>query len=623
MATAAVMQTGAITRDPAKLFPSAGVTVERRDDGALILRSSAPLPPTPRCVGEWLVHWAKTAPERDFLCERTGPEPGSPWRRMTYSMALARVEAIATFLLRARLSAETPIMVLSENSIEHGLLSLAASHTGIPIASVSPAYSLMSKDHAKLKGITRALSPGVIYVADGAQFSSALAAIADLHEAKIIAGKNASGAMLSFADLLADADAARVAQAFARVTPDTIAKILFTSGSTGEPKGVINTQRMLTYSQEAKAWEWPFIAWQPPVVLDWLPWSHTFGANHNFNLILRNGGTLYIDGGRPAPALFHKTIENLRDVACNISFNVPAAYALLVQAMRKDATLRDAFFAHLQVVFYAAAALPQNVWNDLRELALESVGEPVVLVSGWGSTETAPLATDCYFQAERSGNIGVPAPGVTLKLVPNGDKLEIRVRGANVTPGYWRRDDLTRAAFDDEGFYRIGDAVRFADPQHPEKGLYFDGRVSEDFKLTSGTWVSVGQLRMKGIECLAPVAQDIVVAGQDRDRIGFLVFANLAACRQLAGDDGSAAPEQVLTHPEVLARLRAGLSRMRTEGIGSSTHAACALLMAEPPSVDAGEITDKGYINQRAVLQRRSDLVERLYNVADDGIIAL
>jgi feruloyl-CoA synthase len=398
----------------------------------------------------------------------------------------------------------------------------------------------------------------------------------------------------------------------AAVGPDTVAKILFTSGSISEPKGVINTQRMLCASQQAKAQVWPFLAQTPPVIVDWLPWNHTFGGNHNFNLVLRHGGTLYIDAGKPAPGLFDISVANLREIAPTLYFNVPRGFDMLVAALRTDAALRRNFFSRLQLMFYAGSALPQNLWQALIDLSLQETGQAVPMVTAWGSTETAPLATDCHFQAPRSGVIGLPVPGVELKLVPSGDKLEIRVRGPNVTPGYLGQPELSARAFDEEGYYRIGDAVRFADAARPEAGLVFDGRVAEDFKLSSGTWVNVGAVRIKGIELLAPVAQDIVVTGHDSDAVGFLVFANVPACRALAGLPADAPAAEALAHAAVREHVRQGLLAMRRLGGGSSSYAARALLMSEPPSVDAGEITDKGYINQSAVLARRATLVDAL-----------
>jgi len=414
----------------------------------------------------------------------------------------------------------------------------------------------------------------------------------------------------------------RIDAAYAATGPDTVAKILFTSGSTDEPKGVLNTQRMLCSNQQARVQVWPFLESSPPVIVDWLPWSHTFGGNHNFNFVLCNGGTLYVDDGRPVPALFPKSIANLRAVAPTVYFNVPRGCELLLPALQEDAALRRNFFSRLQIFFCAAASLPQHVWDGLRELAARAAGEAVPLVSAWGATETAPLVTDCHFQAAQSGVIGLPVPGCELKLVPNAGKLEVRVRGPNVTPGYWRRPDLTARAFDEEGFYAIGDAVRFVDPDRPEQGLLFDGRVAENFKLTSGTWVHVGALRLRAIAALAPLAQDVVVAGHDRDEVCFLIFPNLAACRALCqGLGAEAAAEDVLAQPAVRARVAAGLAELRRQTPGSSMHAARALLLATPPAIDAGEITDKGYINQRAVLAHRRHGVEALYTPGDPGSI--
>lgn len=613
----AIEKSGRAGSEP--LFAVPRVDVVLRADGSRILRSPDPLASYPRCVGEWLVKWAREAPEQIFLAERPDGDTTRDWVGVTYREALIRVEAIATWILHKGLGPERPVAILSDNSIEHALLSLAAMHVGVPVAAVSPAYSLMSTNYEKLVGIVELLQPGAIYVPDAGRFADALAAIApSLHATTLIvgaAGDDAKGYVdrVHFSDMESNTDRTIVEAAFAAVTPETIAKFLFTSGSTGTPKGVINTQRMLCASQQAKVQVWPFVEATRPVILDWLPWNHTFGSNHNFFLILRNGGTLYIDAGKPVPALFAKTLDNLRDIETTIYFNVPKGFDLLTQALGRDQALRHKFFARLQVIFNAGAALPQNIWEDLGGLALATLGRQVTITSAWGSTETSPLATDCHFQADRSGNIGLPVPGVELKLVANGGKHEIRVRGDNVTPGYWKRSDLTAAAFDAEGFYCIGDAVRFVDETLPEKGLLFDGRVAEDFKLNSGTWVSVSNIRVKGIECLAPLAQDIVVTGQGRDDIGFLVFANLAACRELAGLDGTVPHAELFAHAAICERIRAGLAQLKEAGSGSSTFATRALLMAEPAHVDSGEITDKGYINQRAVLARRHALVTQLY----------
>jgi feruloyl-CoA synthase len=600
-----------IERDPALLFAAPGVLLSHRQDGVMLLSSPQPLGAYRRCMGVDFEHWADAAPQRLFLAERAA---GGAWRELHYGEARRQVRQIAAGLLRMKLPPGRPVAVLSDNGIEHALLMLACLHVGIPYAAVSPAYSLMSQDHAKLRALVARLRPGLLYTASAARYAPALAAIAGLHDAALVAtdAPDLPAGVLPFSSLLAADDEQAVQAAFEAVGPDTVAKILFTSGSISEPKGVINTQRMLCASQQAKAQVWPFLAQTPPVIVDWLPWNHTFGGNHNFNLVLRHGGTLYIDGGKPAPGLIDASIANLREIAPTLYFNVPRGFDMLVGALRADAGLRRNFFSRLQLMFYAGSALQQNLWEDLIELAMQETGQAVPMVTAWGSTETSPLATDCHFQAPRSGVIGLPAPGVELKLLPAGDKLEIRVRGPNVTPGYLDQPELTAKAFDDEGFYRIGDAVRFADAAHPEAGLVFDGRVAEDFKLSSGTWVNVGAVRIKGIELLAPVAQDIVVTGHDGNEVGFLVFANAAACRGLAGLPADASVAEALAHPAVRERVRSGLRAMQALGGGSSTYAARALLMAEPPSVDAGEITDKGYINQSAVLARRAVLVAKL-----------
>lgn len=594
-----------MNHDSSALFAPAAVECIAREDGTILLRSPQQLGEYPRRLGEHLEHWASITPDRPFLLERA---PSGEWRGVSYAQARGEVLRLAAWLLDRDIAPDCPVAILSDNSVQHGLLALAGMHVGIPVMPVSPAYSLMSRDYLKLRSIIERTRPAVIYVDDPQRYGAALQAIQDRHEATLVTGSN-------FSSLQGSSSRSDVAKAFAAVTPDTIAKLLFTSGSTGEPKGVINTQRMLCASQQAKAQVWPLLAHTPPVVVDWLPWNHTFGGNHNFNLILRNGGTLYIDGGRPAPPLFGETIRNLREIAPTLYFNVPRGFDMLVTTLRSDAALRNKFFSRLQLICYAAAALPQNLWDALIELSVETTGAAVPLVSAWGATETSPLATDCHFQADRSGVVGLPVPGCELKLVPSGGKHEVRVRGVNVTPGYWQRPDLTRSAFDAEGFYCIGDAMRFADPATPSRGLVFDGRVAEDFKLTSGTWVNVGMRRIRAIAALSPVAQDIVITGHDRNEIGLLIFPNIAGCSSLCSDLAADAPlANVLAHPEVRRRVAAGLAELRRENPGSSMHATRALLLRDPPSIDGGEITDKGYINQRAVLLLRRESVELVYD---------
>jgi len=569
-------------------FAPAKVDLEKRPDGTTLLRSPMALGAFARCVTEWLVDWAEKAPERVFLGERAA----SGWRTLTYRETLDAVRAIGQGLLDRGLSAERPLAILSDNSVDHALLALGAQHVGVPIAPISPAYSLMSKDFAKLKYIFELLRPALTWTADPEKFAPALAAV---------------GARATSLDALRAAKpGAQVDAVHARIGPDTVAKILFTSGSTGQPKGVINTHRMLTANQQMLAQGWPFVEARPPVVVDWLPWNHTFGGNHNFNLVLRNGGTLYVDGGKPMPGLIETTAKNLAEIAPTMYFNVPRGFDLLLPFLEQDAALRKNFFRELDMVFYAAAALPQNLWARIEKLALEEKGGKLAMLSAWGSTETAPLATQVHFHIPAAGVIGLPVAGCTLKLVPSAGKLEVRVKGPHVTPGYYRRDDLTRAAFDEEGYYRIGDAVKFADPADPARGIVFDGRVAEDFKLSSGTWVSVGGVRLRLIAACNPIVQDAVITGHDRDEIGALLFLSAAA--------------QGMSPEAVRARLAEGLRTLAAEGGGSSTRPVRLLVLTEPPSIDANEITDKGYINQRAVLEHRAALVDRLYAGGEDVV---
>ncbi len=596
---------------PLSLAP-AKVCVEALAGGGMVLRSGHALRPYARCVGDSLVGWAARAPGRTFLAER---DAAGDWRRMSYAEALGAVRAIAQALLDRRLGPGRPIAILSDNSIHSALLQLAAMHVGIPAAPVSPAYALMSRDFGKLKAIAALLAPSMVFAADGAKFAGALRAV-DFGSAEIVIGANPPEARdcTAFAELRTARPTAAVEDMFARIGPDTVAKILFTSGSTGEPKGVINTQRMMCSNQQAIAQTWPFLEEAPPVIVDWLPWSHTFGANHNFNMILRNGGTLYIDGGKPAPGLIEATVENLRDVPSTMFFNVPRGFDMLLPYLEGDAGLRETFFKDLKLIFYAAAALPPNLWRRMEAVAASARGERIPMSSAWGATETAPMATAVHFRIEKAGVMGLPAPGTAIKMVPSGDKLELRVKGPNVTPGYYKRDDLTRMAFDEEGYYLIGDAGRLDDPDDPAAGIVFDGRVAEDFKLTSGTWVHVGALRVAAIAAGAPVIQDAVVTGDGRDAIGLLVFPSLAGCRSLCPDAGAQAPlADLIARAAVREALAKGLHAHNADNPASSTRFARALLMAEPPDIDANEITDKGYINQRAVRARRAALIKALH----------
>jgi len=607
------------------------VDVLRRDDGSMILRSPVPLEdPGPHLL-HWLKHNAALHPERTFLAERIlGAPAGTPWRTLSFARALTCVQRLTQSLLDLGLSPSRPLLILSDNGLDQGLLTLAGMYAGIPVVPVSPAYSLMSKDFGRLRYIAALMQPGAVYAIDAARFAPAFAALQSLLPAQTLrlvgwGGTDASDpaptldlsaipGAIAYAELLKTEPTAAIETALAQVGPDTIAKVLFTSGSTGMPKGVLNTQRMLCSNQQSLTQLWPLLTTSHHVLVEWLPWSHTFGGNHNFNLAVRHGASLYIDDGKPAPGLIERTVRNLMDVSPTLYFNVPRGYDMLLPYLEQDAALRDRFFARLQGAFYAAAALPQPLWDRLARASVTSTGRPVLFLSGWGSTETAPLATSLHFRVDRTGIIGLPAIGTEIKLAPVGDKLELRVRGPNVTPGYFQRPDLTATAFDEEGFYRTGDAGRLEDPAQPAKGLVFNGRIAEDFKLMSGTWVHVGALRVQLLGHGSPLVQDAVIAGHDREQVGALLIPNLPLLRQLLPEqERELSPAQVLSHPVVLEALRSRVQAHNAQHPGNSTRVVRCLALEEPPSIDAGEITDKGYINQRAVLDRRDLDVQRLF----------
>ena len=568
-----------------------------RDDGAILIRSPHALPSYPATLTARLVHWAHAAPERTFIAQR---DASGAWRALSDAQTWAHVRAVGQALIDRGLSTDRPVAILSDNDVEHALLALAAMHVGVPYAPISPAYSLLSADHGKLRFVLELLAPGLVFAAHGHRYAKAIrAAVSPGAELVVTEGSDPEHAATLFSELLATPATGAVDQAHSALGPDTVAKILFTSGSTGHPKGVINTHRMLCSNQEMLVTALPHLRQVPPIIVDWLPWNHTFGGNHNVGLVLYNGGTLYIDDGRPLPGLFERTARNLREIAPTVYFNVPRGFEELVPYLRREPALREKFFSRVGMLFYAGAGLSQPVWDAFDELAVQTCGERILWITGLGSTETAPFATCANWEAGRSGLIGLPAVGLEMKLVPVGKKLEARFRGPNITPGYWRHAELNQAAFDEEGYYRMGDAVRFADPDHPEKGLMFDGRLLEDFKLTSGTWASVGPLRARFIAAGAPMVQDVVIAGHDRDYIAVLVFPRLNECRSLCPELPEQAPaSEVLAHSAVRRWFQALLDRLAGEATGTATRIERALLLELPPSIDASELTDKGSINQ-------------------------
>jgi feruloyl-CoA synthase len=586
------------------LFATPRVVAEERAGGTLILRSAEPLGPYPPSMAHAFRAGAEAHPERVLATE---PAPAGR-RTLRWGEARERADAIAQAMLDRGLGPERPLMVLSGNSLDHLVLTLAAYTAGVPVLPISTAYSLLSADHARIRAIAGRCTPGMVFADDETKYAAALDALAD----------NGPEPITGLGELERTTPTDDVERAFAALTPETIAKLLFTSGSTGAPKGVVNTHRMICSNQQALAQVWPFLRAEPPVLVDWLPWSHTFGGNHNLHQAIAHGGALHIDDGRPVPALFDRTVASLREIAPTVYYNVPAGYALLAPRLEADRDLATTFFSRLRFMFYAAAALPEALWDRLRAIADAVADHEVPLTAAWGTTETAPAATTAHFATARCGCIGVPLPGVTIKLVPDGDKREIRLTGPNITPGYHRDADATAAAFDDEGFYRTGDAARLVDPSDPAQGLMFDGRLAEDFKLANGTFVRVGRLRIALVSAAGGVLADAVIAGHDGPYAAALAWLDAGEARRACGSDGDVAPSD----PRLRAHLAAALSRLN-DGAGSAARIERLLLLDTPPDMDAGEITDKGYVNQRAVLERRAAAVERLLADPPDPAVIL
>src|SRR3982075_1221394 len=560
------------------------IAVERRPDGVIILKSRIPLKAYEKHIPASLARWAREAPDRTWLAQRAGTE--RQWRKLSYGEAKRLVDGLTQGLLNLGLEPGRPVAILSGNSIEHALMTQAAMQARFPAAPVSPAYSLMSQDHVKLKYLFDLIKPAVVMVQDGPTFEKALKSL-DLDGVAVVhVARPADGIeSIASAELAATPVTKDVEESIAKIRPDTVGKLLFTSGSTGMPKAVINTQQMMCANAAMMMQCRPRDPNAPQsTYLDWMPWNHTMGGNALFNPVLTEGGALYIDDGRPMPGLIDETLRNLHEISPTYYANVPAGYAALAAAMEKDDALCRSFFKNLGLMAYGGARLPDDLYDRMQALAVRATGQRIVFYTGWGSTETAPTATGTYWDTERVGLIGLPFPGVELKLVPTGPKYEIRVRGINVTPGYYGQPELTKAAFDDEGFYCIGDAATFVDDDDPMQGLIFAGRVVEDFKLTTGTFVQVGPLRTDAIAAASPVVQDALVAGQDRPFVGLLAWPNLHACRQIVGD-GNASYEDVIRHPEVIACLKRGLEAHNTACKGSSMRVARAMLMVEPASI--------------------------------------
>jgi feruloyl-CoA synthase len=592
---------------------------EHRSDGQIYAQSVETLQQYPPRVTDSLKAWARESPQRTFLAQR-GPD--GAWQTINYAEAWMRVRWLAGGLLKEGLSPDSPLMILSGNSIEHALLALAAMYVGIPYAPIAPSYSLAVREYGALGHVFQNFSPSMVFVQNGAAFEPALKAVLNDTRVRVVyqASEPEKFNSLPLADLETAGSCLAADDANRATGPDTVIKILYTSGSTGLPKGVITTNRMLTSNQQMLRQVMPCLYENPPVLCDWLPWNHTFGGSHNFGIALYNGGTLYIDDGRPTPTMFAETARNLREVAPTAYFNVPKGYEMLVQHLRADANLRKTFFSRLQLAFFAAAGLNRRTWDELQDIAFETCGEEILVMTGLGATESAPYALSTSIEGSAPGWIGLPVPGVELKLSPVGNRMEVRLRGPSITPGYWRRPELDEVAFDDEKYYRMGDAVVFCDPSDPQKGLVFDGRLNEEFKLSTGTWVHTSILRTRLLAHFDGLLLDAVLAAPDRDYVAALLFPNLDACRKLCRDlKVSASATDVISRPEVRFILQARLKSFILENPASSTHIRRAILLDSPPCMEASEITDKGTLNQAAVLKNRAYLLKRLYQEPSDA----
>lgn len=584
------------------------IRTDTRADGTIYVWQEEPLGDYPVKITDRIDHWAEKTPDRVWMAERDVGE--AEWREVTYGELRERVRSIGQSLLDLNLSTERPLVILSGNSIAHALMALGAQYVGVPSAAIAPAYALVSTDFAKLKGVNEQITPGAVFCDHLEPFAPAIEAVfPDLPRL----GVDGPGLVKSWADLNTTPVTEAVDTANVAITPDTVAKFLFTSGTTGSPKAVIQTQHMLCANIEMVTDCYAYLRDEPPMVLDWAPWNHVAAGNLMFNIVLYNGGTFHIDSGRPTKDMIHETIRNLREVQANWYFNVPAGFEMILHEMEKDPEFAKFFFSEMKLMYYAGAAMAQHTWDDLKKLATQTTGEEILLATGLGATETAPFALFQTEPQDSPGNIGVPAKGLTLKLVPNQGKLEARVKGVNVTPGYWRNEKLTKEAFDEEGFYKLGDALRFAVEGDASKGFFFDGRVAENFKLQTGTWVSVGAVRAKLTDALGGVARDVVLTGDGEEMLGALLVPFRPEIEKVVPGGKEMADAELFTDSALAQVIAERLGAYNAKATGSSMRVPLAMMLVEPLDLDKGEVTDKGSVNQRAVLRERSDLVRAIY----------
>lgn len=586
-------------------------------EGATLINQTGALGPYPKRLSDRIAHWAEKTPQKTWMAERN--EMGT-WQHTNYIELQQISTSIGQALLNMGLSLERPLLILSENSISHALMALGAQHAGIPSAAIAPAYCLLSKDFAKLRSIAEQITPGAIFVREIERYKLAIQSV--FGDTIPILCETGGGSHIEWADLIKTPTDDRVARANEATGPDTIAKFMFTSGTTGTPKPVIQTQRMLCSNMEMVLDCYAYLRDEPPILVDWAPWNHVASGNKVFNMAIYNGGTYYIDAGKPTPALIGQTIRNLREISPNWYFNVPIGFEMLVAEMERDEGLRKSFFKDLKLLLYAGAAMAGHTWDSLLELSHQTAGENVLLCTGLGSTETAPFALFCTEHQPGPGNVGVPAKGITLKLVPRDGRLEARIKGPNVTPGYWRNAALTQAAFDADGYYCLGDALRYAQSNDPAKGFLFDGRLAENFKLGSGTWVNVAALRKALTDALGGLAQDVVIAGDGRGDLAALIVPAMSQIEQMLPEAGKMSREEMVNHPKIRNLIATSMGQLANKATGSANRVNRAIILSQPLDLDKGEVTDKGSVNQRAVLRHRNDLVEMLYTDSHQVIVA-